>query len=197
MSQIGCNQHTQLSHPLRAIMRCSLESWYMETRSIYEFLQALAEVARSDESIYRVAALDADGLSLIAFSISCATLCHSRAAEIDTLARLYVAAHKPSNTISLHLRRVWIWLKRLFHTRSDRRIIDDCIFHQEASRRVYPRALHLELPGILRPVLQKHMAAIDDCLTGLHHLRKHGRPRIQASGRVPTQQVFTEQTSND
>ncbi len=149
----------------------------MESGDIIQLLETLAKRARMEEMIFRAAVTDANGLSLTAYSVSCATLCARRAAELDGIATLYRAANKPRYSFSAQALRAWIWLRNCFSARSDRQIIDECGRHVDASRRACLRALHVDLPVTLRTSLTNHLATIDDSLRGLAQMRNHSWKR--------------------
>ena len=163
----------------------------MEPKEIAQILDELAEQARDEESIFRTASVDADELSLTAFSVSCAVLSRERAEELEGISLLYRADRKALHHYFSPLSRTWNWLRTCLHKRNDREIVEDCKRQEGLALHAYERALHLPLPSSLRLALNNHLAKIRHCRTGLRHLRHHLWQRANLAEPVTVQANFS------
>ena len=144
----------------------------METDKIVQVIDELAKQARDEESIYRVAAADADGLSLTAFAVSRAGQCRARAEELEGIAPLYRNGRQLMWRHFARFARATQGLATIRHRRDDMEIVDFCALHNDAALRAYERALHLPLPANLRAALNNQLASVSDCYRGLCSLRR-------------------------
>lgn len=145
----------------------------LETEKIVEILDELAEQARDEESVFRTAAVDADELTLTAFSVSCAVRSRERAEELEGISILYRTGHKPLRHYFAPLVRAWEWLRTCVRERDDMEIVEVCKRHESAALRAYENALHQPLPGTLRVALSNHLAMIRDGNIALRQLRRY------------------------
>lgn len=143
----------------------------MEPKTIVRVVDDLAKQARDEESVYRTAVVDADGLSLTAYSVISAESCRARAEELEGIAMLYRNGHMPLWHRFAPLARKW--RSTFGHRHGDMEIVEICNSYNDAALRAYERALRLPLPGTLRTALSNQLATIRDGYRGLLRMRQH------------------------
>ena len=144
----------------------------MQIEEIVVILDELARQARDDEAVFRTAAVDADELSLTAFSVTCAVLSRERAEELEGISILYRRGRKPLRYFVAPLLRAWDWVKTALKQRNDIEIVEFCKRREDSARRAYEAALQLALPANLRLALKNHLATLRECDAGLRRLRR-------------------------
>lgn len=144
----------------------------MQIEEIVVILDELARQARDDEAVFRTAAVDADELSLTAFSVACAVMSRERAEELEGISILYRNGRRPFNYYTAPLMRAWSWVKTGLKQRSDIEIVEFCKRREDSARRAYEIALQLALPANLRVALKHHLTTLRECDAGLRRLRR-------------------------
>ena len=159
----------------------------MEPEKIVQVLDELAQQARNEESVYRVALAEADGLALTAFTVSRAVQCRARAKQLEGIALLYRHGRKPIGHPFVPFLRAGKWLSTLGQRRDDMEIVELCNRQNDAALRAYESALRLPLPGTLRKALNNQLATISDCYRGLLCLRRQLGQRAEHAKTVAMQ----------
>ena len=159
----------------------------MESDKIVQALDELAAQARGEASIYGTAATNADGLSLTAFSVSCAVQCRACASELEGIAMLYRNGSKPLPHRFARVVRACESLVTSAYPRDDVEIVEICNRQNDAALRAYERALHLPLPGTLRTALNNHLITIRERYRRLLPLRRQLQQRAALVKAAATQ----------